>query len=220
MGKLRVALVDDHHLVRQAVEQQFAGQPDLAVVARLAYAGRLLDTLRRTGVDVLLLDLGMEQEVFDPVSMIARIRGLYPQIRIIVLSSMAYGEAALGVLRSGVHGYVLKNDPASQDLPAIVRRVLAGLPYYSPAIEDLLAEISGREAAAALLDAEERYMLHLASQGHTNRQIGFLLGFSEKTVRNRFTPIFRKLGATNRVEAIRRAQAMGLLSGQDGAAQA
>jgi two-component system response regulator DegU len=59
-------------------------------------------------------------------------------------------------------------------------------------------------------------MIELASKGHTNRQIGFLLGYSEKTVRNRFTPIFRKLGAANRVEAIRKAEAYGLLGTDKG----
>ena len=215
MGRIRVALVDDHYLVRQAVLQQFDGLPDLMIAAQLANAGRLLEVLRRAPIDVVLLDLSMDHEVFDPVSTIQRIRAHYPRVRLVVLSSIAYGEAALGVLRTGVDGYILKNDLASQDLPAIVRQVLAGEPYFSPKIHDLLAELSGDPVSPDLLDSQERYMLHLASQGHTNRQIGFLLGFSEKTVRNRFTPIFRKLGAVNRVEAIRRARSMGLLSGND-----
>ncbi len=211
-GKIRVAIVEDHPLVLQAVRQQLRGQRDISVVLELSHGSRLLGALRRQAVDVVLMDLGMDVGVFDPVSTVRRLRKLFPDVRVIVMSSHTYGETALGVLRSGVHAYVTKNDLLSLDMAEVIRRALSGERVYSPAIIELQAVLMEADPDGSMLDGEEREMLNLAAQGHTNRQIGYLLGYSEKTVRNRFTPIFRKLGAVNRVDAIRKAQKMGILA--------
>lgn len=209
---LRVGILEDHHLVRQAVQNQVESQPDMAMVLELSEPDRLLESLRRVSLDLLLIDLGMDRGVYDPLSTIQRVRSQHPALRVVVLSSMAFGEAAVGALRLGVDGYILKDDLASRDLAPILRQVMAGERYFSSRIEDLWAELVEPGADELALAEEDRHLLYLAAQGHTNRQIAFLLGFSEKTVRNRFTPIFRKLGASNRVDAIRRAQALGLFT--------
>jgi DNA-binding NarL/FixJ family response regulator len=127
------------------------------------------------------------------------------------MSSASHGARALGVLRAGVDGYVLKSDLSTLDLAAIIRRIRSGSRYFSPEIEELLAVALETETDGVVLDRDELDLMRLAFQGHTNKEIGHMLGYSEKTVRNRLTPIYRKLGASNRVEAIRKAEALGLL---------
>ena len=211
-ARIRIAIVEDHPLVMQAVTHQLKEIPDFSVVLELSHGSRLIAALRRRPVDLVLMDLGMDVGVFDPVTTLRQLREIFPEVRVLVMSSFAYGEAVMGVLRVGVHGYVNKNDLLSLDLSRVIRRVLSGERVYSPAIQEMLAIKEESVSDGDLLEPEEREMLNLAARGHTNRQIGFLMGYSEKTVRNRFTPIFRKLGAANRVDAIRRAQALGLLA--------
>lgn len=212
MVRTRVAIVEDHPLVMEALKQQISDHPGYELAAAVSHGSQLLDVLRRQPAEILLMDLGMDVGLFDPVSTLRRVRQMYPQMRVVVVSSMAYGETALQVLAVGVDGYVLKNDLTTLELTDVLDRVQAGVAYFSPAIEDLLAVLGEGDSGEQLLDSEEREMLKLAARGHTNREIGFFLGFSEKTMRNRFTEIYRKLGATNRVEAIRRARALGLLA--------
>ncbi len=212
MDRIRIGIVEDHHLTRSALVSQLSGEDDLRLVFVLEHGASLPAALRRAPADVLLLDLGMEGGAFDPVSMMERLRGIYPSLRVIVVSSLSFGETALGVLQSGVSGYLVKDDMMTLDLPQVVRRVFAGQPYFSPRIDDLRALLTEKRRDGPLFSREERRMLALAARGHTNRQIGYLLGYSEKTVRNRFTPIFRKLGAANRVEAILKARDLGLLA--------
>lgn len=211
-ARIRIAIVEDHPLIMQAVRQQLRETPDFSVVLELSHGSRLLPAIRRQAVDLVLMDLGMDIGVFDPVTVVRRLRELYPDVKILVMSSFSYGEAVLGVLRVGVHGYLNKNDLLSLDLGRVIRRVLSGEPVYSPAIEGLLASMQDVSPHEEMLEVEERELLSLAAQGRTNREIGLLLGYSEKTVRNRLTPIFRKLGASNRVDAIRRAKSLGLLT--------
>jgi two-component system response regulator DesR len=211
-AKLRVAIVEDHPLVMQAIRQQFREQPDISVELEISHGSRMLAALRRQPVDLVLMDLGMDVGVFDPVSTIRQIKDVFPRLRILVISSLAYGETVMGVLRSDVHGYLTKNDLVTIDLVDVVQRVMSGERVFSPAIAELQVVLFETGPEEDLLNQIERDMLSLAAQGHTNRQIGFLLGYSDKTVRNRFTSIFRKLGASNRVDAIRRAKTIGLLA--------
>lgn len=212
METIRIALVEDHHLVRRAVVDQLRAEPDLRVPLELEHGGRLLESLGGAGIQLVLLDLGMDYGVFDPITTIQRLRARHPEIRIVVLSSQLHSDTALRVLQTDIQGYVLKSDLMSLDLAAVVRRVASGGRYFSPEIEDMQASLEESGSGLPLLDHEERDLLRLAAEGNTNRQIAYLLGYSEKTVRNRLTPIYRKLGASNRVEALRRARAMGLLS--------
>jgi DNA-binding NarL/FixJ family response regulator len=212
MDRIHIAIVEDHPLIRQAVVDQLRAEPDIAVVLELSHGGRLLPALRGADVDVVLLDLAMDRGVFDPVTTVQRLKSQHPAIRVIVMSSASHGAPALGVLREGVDGYILKSDLNTLDLAAIIRRVRSGGRYFSPEIEELLAVAQESGPEGLVLDRDELDLIRLASQGHTNKEIGHLLGYSEKTVRNRLTPVFRKLGAANRVEAIRKAEALGLLS--------
>ena len=210
MDTIRVIIVEDHPLIRQAVLDQLQAEPDVIVVLELDHGGRLLPALRGAVVDVVLLDLGMDRGVFDPVTTVQRLKSQRPSVRVIVMSSASHGAKALGVLQAGVEGYILKSDLNTLDLASVIRRVRSGGRYYSPEIEELLAVALETGEEGPVLDREELDLIRLAAQGHTNRQIGHLLGYSEKTVRNRLTPVYRKLGAANRVEAIRKAEALGL----------
>lgn len=212
MGSTRVAILEDHPLVMEALKQQFEAHPAYELAAELAHGSQLLEVLRHSPVDLLLMDLGMDVGLFDPVSTLKRVRRVHPRMRVVVISSHSFGDVALRMLEVGVDGYILKNDLATLSLPDVLDRVLAGVPYFSPAIEDLQAALVEPVSDGLLLEPDEREMLALASRGHTNREIGFLLGYSEKTMRNRFTGIYRKLGAANRVDAIRRARALGVLA--------
>jgi len=215
VSKIRIAVVEDHPLMLQAVRQQLEVQPDFTLVLMLAHGSELLPAMRQKPVDIVILDLGMDTGLFDPVSTVQQLRMRYPGVVILVLSSLVFGEKTLGVLEAGVHGYLTKSDLVSMDLAKVLRRLLSGDRVFSHAIDDLrLSMLDVRSPARALFCREERQMLHLAAQGHTNKEIAFMLGYSEKTVRNRFTPIFRKLGAANRVDAIRKAQVMGFLQSQ------
>jgi DNA-binding NarL/FixJ family response regulator len=210
---IRVVAIDDHPLILKTIVQELERQDDMDVVGTAAHGSELQRLVRETSPDVVILDLGMSTGEFEPVSAIKALRQAHPDVRVLVLTGYEYATWAHELIAAGVEGYVLKSDDLSLCLPEGVRRVHAGGRFYSPAA----TEKYFARAEDSLLTEQELALLNLAAQGCSNERIGKTLGLSEKTVRNYFPVIYRKLGidvgkgANPRVTAINKARELGLL---------
>lgn len=150
-GPIRVLLVDDHELVRQAISLAFDGSPDIELVAQAALAGDGLVAARQHRPDVVLLDRRLPDG--DAVEVIGQFLQASPASRVLVFTGYADDEIAARVIDVGAAGLVLKARQVD-GLVAAIRRVAAGervLPPESPGelpvILQPLARTSARETA-------------------------------------------------------------------------
>ena len=206
---LRVIVVDDHPIFRAYFMETLNQAPDITVVQTLEHSGQLLLALRKTPCEAVVLDLLMPG-AFDPLSFLRELRHAYPALKILVVSGVEGGPYMQAVLALGVHGYLVKTDDLTLDLPVALRRIMQGERVLSADLEvwtGLQVEIAPQDLT----------ILRLMAQGYENDQIATALTLSDKTVRNLVSLLYRKLnlpdtpGLNKRVLAVTRARTLGLL---------
>lgn len=192
---VRVILADDHTLVRAGIRRILESQPGCVVVGEAADGHEAIETLRRVQADVLVLDLKMEGR--DGIEVLRVAKAARPELRVIVLTMHAGREYVARAMEEGANGYLLK-DSAVQDLAAAIDAVMAGRTYFSPAIQQQMAEIlNGREPATPDLRAltdREREVLVLLVRGLSTKEIAAALDIGARTVETHRANLMRKLG--------------------------
>jgi DNA-binding NarL/FixJ family response regulator len=138
---------------------------------------------------------------FDPIAAINRIRARYPAMKILVVSAYDDDIYVQGLLRAGVDGYHLKDQPLS-DLRLALQRVLDGEKWITSRLVDKLLRYTDAHSPAPLLTARQREILSLLQQGLDNQNIAQQLGLSVKTIENHLTRLYRQLDVQSRLEAV------------------
>lgn len=207
---VRVMLVDDHRVFLSGLSRLLADEPWASVVATAGSAAEALEALAVAEPDVAVVDLrlGDAPGITDGVELTAALRRATPGLRVLVLTMHADEVLAQRALAAGATGYVLK-DAEPDDVLAAIRQVARG---------DLV--LSGRVAGAGSapvatselpeLTEREREVLDLVARGASTEGIARELFLSTKTVRNRLSQLYAKLGVTSRAEAVVRAREGGL----------
>jgi two-component system response regulator DesR len=198
---IRVAVVDDHPHVAIAVRTLLEDVPDIQIVAEAGRGSELVSLVRKTRPDVLLLDLLIEPE-FDALSEVKRLRDMFPELRICILSAYLEPPIVRDLLQSGAYGYILKDDDYVSRIDTILRDLAEGEVYLSPQAYEALAHATRDEGKSEILTEREIEVLRLAKRGLPNPQIAQALHISPGTVRNHLSAIYRKLGVHNRHEAL------------------
>jgi DNA-binding NarL/FixJ family response regulator len=199
---VRVALVDDHEIVRRGLREllESAGLEVVGEAGTAAEAVRRMPALRP---DVLLLDMQLPDGT--GVEVCRDVRSALPDIRVLVLTSYDDDEALFASIMAGASGYLLKQVRGA-DLVDAVRRVASGQSLLSPEVtarvlERLRRPASPQDPGLAQLTEQEHRVLDLVAEGLTNRQIGTRLGLAEKTVKNHVSGVLAKLGLGSRTQA-------------------
>jgi DNA-binding NarL/FixJ family response regulator len=209
-GEIRVAVADDHPVVRDGLVAMLETQPDLAVVGAAATGEEALALVARTDPDVLLLDL--EMPLLDGVEVLRRLQARRVRTRIIVFTVFDTDERIIAAVEAGAAGYVLKGAPRAEVFAA-VRAVAGGGSLLAPiATSAVLRRLRGdTPPESPSLTPRERMVLEHLARGLGNKQIAARLGIAERTVKFHVSSVFSKLGATNRTEAVTRAAQAGLI---------
>ena len=207
---IRVAIVDDHAIVREGVRAILAGQPDMQVVGEAGDGAAAWELVQTLAPDVLVLDLGLHG--LSGFGLVRAVVQEAPQTGVLVLSM--HGRAhALEALRCGARGYVAK-EATTEDLVAGVRAVAEGRQYVSPT---LAARGVAADATATAPDPletltlREREVLRLAAEGLGNVEIGACLFISPRTVEIHRGRVMRKLGLQNVAELVHFALRRGVI---------
>jgi DNA-binding NarL/FixJ family response regulator len=212
---IRVAIADDHPVVREGLAAMLETQPDLEVVGQAETGPEALALVASREPDVLLLDLEMPE--LDGVGVLRRLRETRSPTRAIVFTVFDTDERIIAAVEAGAAGYLLKGAPRGEVFAA-VRTVAAGGSLLAPvAASAVLRRVRGEEALRAAstapdLTPRERSILEHLARGLANKQIAAALGISERTVKFHVSSVFEKLGAGNRTEAVARAAQAGLIS--------
>ena len=208
-ARIRVAIADDHPVVREGLAVMLETQSDLEVVGQAENGPDAVALVASREPDVLLLDL--EMPALDGVGVLRRLRELGASTRAIVFTVFDTDDRIIAAVEAGAAGYLLKGAPRAEVFAA-VRTVASGGSLLTPvAASAVLRRMRGTPSAPALTPREQSVLEHLA-RGQANKQIAATLGISERTVKFHMTAIFTKLGATNRTEAVTLAMQAGLIT--------
>jgi DNA-binding NarL/FixJ family response regulator len=196
---IRVALCDDHRVVRAGLEQLLVTFDDVEVVGSAANGEEAIALCADATPDVLLLDLQMPD--LDGTQVTGRVLSVAPSTRIVVFTSFSDRDRILGALDAGAIGYLLK-DAEPEELHAAIRAAARGeAPLAPKAAAALLADRGVAKKPAIELTVRERDVLALVIDGMGNKQIARRLGISEKTVKGHLTNLFQRIGVADRTQA-------------------
>lgn len=187
---IRVAVVDDHAIVRAGIRALIADEEDLEIVGEFSEGATALQQLSELSPDVLLVDLTLPR--MDGVEVLRRARGASPKTRCVVLSMHTTPEFVRPALRAGASGFVVKG-AGLDELVTALRAVAAGGTFLDESLEPSALALGTQTDDLERLTPREREILRLVAQGNTNRQIGEILGLSPKTVDAHRTNLMRKL---------------------------
>ncbi|NCO95934.1 MAG: DNA-binding response regulator [Armatimonadetes bacterium CG2_30_66_41] len=206
MAKIRVAIVDDETVIRQAMTQLLDMEEDLEVVGGGKNGEEAIDLVHEHLLDVLLTDLNMP--VMDGLTAIRAIKREYPNVEICVLTVHADDEHLFEALKAGAKGYLLKDATPDEVVEAVRTVAHGGAVLYAPLATRVLAEFQrltqqkdDLQRLFSQLTRRELECLGLLADGKTNRQIADELFLSLKTVKTHVGNILRKLEVNSRTEA-------------------
>ncbi|HSL11742.1 MAG TPA: response regulator transcription factor [Actinomycetota bacterium] len=206
---IRVALADDHRVVRVGLEQLLGTFDDVAWVGSADGGEAAVALCERERPDVLLLDLQMPG--VDGIQATRRIRDAAPETHVVVFTSFSDRDGIVQALDAGAVGYLLK-DAEPEEISAAIRAAARGEAPLAPrAAAALLADRRSRAASDVELSPREREVLQLVLDGLANKQIARRLGISEKTVKGHLTNLFQRIGVSDRTQAALWAERTGAL---------
>jgi DNA-binding NarL/FixJ family response regulator len=191
---IRIAIVDDHAMVRAGLRGFLADQADFAVVAEADSGRGAVDIVRDAEVDVIVLDISMPDQ--SGVDALAAIRARAPDLPVLILSGLPEQHYATALLRLGANGYLNKTcDP--DEMVLAIRTVCRGRRYISAGVAEMLAEGlcrgGDKPAHERLSQRELQVFMHLA-QGDTVGHMAQDLSLSVKTISTYRTRVMEKLG--------------------------
>ena len=212
--QIRVVAVEDHPLMLKAIRDELSSDPEIQIVGELNHSWDLAKLVHDKQPDVLILDLALSGETFEPLTMVRNLTRANPNLHIMILTGYDDSLLMRSLIEAGALGYVLKNDNLSMELCRAVKTVYNGDPFYSDKVVHKLMTVVQPD----ILTSQEVATLRLVAKGQTNNEIAAAMNLSEKRVRNILTNIYLKLdvrgeGITNqRVAGVNKARELGLLN--------
>jgi DNA-binding NarL/FixJ family response regulator len=203
---IRVALVDDHSLVRDGIKALLAVMAPLEVVGEAENGAQAIEMVGRSQPDLLLVDISLRD--MNGLELTRVLRSQYPSLKVLMLSMYDNYEYVSESVRAGASGYVLKNSP-SREIIAAIEAIASGGTFYS-------AEIAQRLIADKSTDNEltprESQVLYKMAQGLNNKEMARELDISVRTVETHRLSIRRKLNIDKPAALVKYAIDHGIIS--------
>ena len=220
-SKIRIITADDHQLTREGLKRIIEMEEDMEVVAECGDGIQVLELCNIHHPDVVLMDINMPVE--NGVTATERMRELFPDIKVLILSIHDDESYVFETLRKGASGYLLK-DLEAEVLIQAIRAVVEGHAYIHPKVTGKLInqlrrmtdlEENGTLSAQPSRSTEVKFVaektpltrreaevLRLMAEGKSNKAIGEQLFISEKTVKNHVSSILQKMEVDDRTQAV------------------
>jgi DNA-binding NarL/FixJ family response regulator len=196
---IRVAIADDHRVVRVGLEQLLATFDDVELVGSADGGEAAAALVASTKPDVVLLDLSMPD--IDGIEVTRRAAATSPGTRVVLFTSFSDRDQILQALDAGAIGYLLKDAEPEAIHDALRAAARGEAPLAPKAAAELLASRADGPAGGVELTTRERDVLQLVIAGDANKQIARKLGISEKTVKGHLTNLFQRIGVQDRTQA-------------------
>ncbi|PZV15255.1 MAG: DNA-binding response regulator [Pseudanabaena sp.] len=201
---IQILLVDDQYIIRQGLKVMLESNPDMQVIGEAENGQRALDQIPLLQPDIVLMDIRMP--IMDGVAATGAISQLYPDLKILILTTFDDDEYVSKAMRLGAKGYLLK-DTEPDELAMAIRAVIKGHTQLGPGLFEKAiasnATVSSISSPSELaqLTPRELEVLKLIASGSNNREIAEVLFLSENTVKNYVTNILSRLNLRDRTQA-------------------
>ena len=190
-GPIRVALVDDHHLIREGLRLVLQGEAGFEIVGEASDHASAIELAATERPDVLVLDLTFPEG--DAMPLLRTLRATEPNLRIVVLTMHSDPETVRQALAAGAAGYMVKG-AQSREIVEAIRAVARGERYLHSSVTNAVVEDSIRWFEAGTMSVREREVLSLLASGQSPAQIAKGLDISVHTVRRHLANVSTKLG--------------------------
>ena len=200
---IRVAIADDHPIVREGLRRIVSEDGGISVVGEASSAVELFRLLGSAPIDVVLLDVSMPGNTF--VDTLKDLRRVHPSVKVLVISAHPEDQWAMRSLQAGAAGYLTK-DHSPEQLVLAIRRVARGGKYVSETMAERLAGMvdSGRTRAPhETLSDREFEVLRALGSGMMVKDVAAQLGLSAKTVSTYRTRLLEKMGLKTKADLVR-----------------
>lgn len=204
---IKILLVEDHELTRKGIAYSLKTFPDIEIIGDVDNGKKAVDFISSKKPDVILMDIAMP--VMNGIDATKKINESYPDIKIIMLTSINEKQSVLSAFHSGANAYCMK-DIKSEELINIIKAVMTGAVWIDPNIAryvlDILQTTGIQEENKTTsnlfnLTAREREILKLIAEGRSNKDIAEKLVLSLHTVKNHVKNIIQKLAVDDRTQA-------------------
>jgi DNA-binding NarL/FixJ family response regulator len=209
MSKIRVALVDDHQIVRDGIRSLLTGIEDIEVIMEAYDAMCILERLKVVRPDVMIVDISLPE--ISGIELTKIVTSQYPSIKIVMLSMYTNQEFIFNAIKAGAKGYLPKTITREELLNAI-REVYQGNEYFSKDVSNIilksyLKQVKDPERYDALQDEKltnrELEILRFVAEGYSNQLIADKLFISVRTVESHKNHIMQKLELTTTVDLVK-----------------
>lgn len=204
---IKILLVEDHELTRKGIAYSLKTFPDIEIIGDVDNGKKAVDFISSKKPDVILMDIAMP--VMNGIDATKKINESYPDIKIIMLTSINEKQSVLASFHSGANAYCMK-DIKSEELINIIKAVMTGAVWIDPNIARYVLDILQTTGIPAEnktpnnifnLTAREREILKLIAEGRSNKDIAEKLVLSLHTVKNHVKNIIQKLAVDDRTQA-------------------
>jgi DNA-binding NarL/FixJ family response regulator len=215
MRPYQIVLADDHLMLRHGIKRIIEEAEDLVVVGEASDGLELLDLLKKSTPDMVILDLSMPK--LRGLEAATEIKTIYPKVKILILTMHNNKEYLIQALSARTDGYLLKEDTDTQ-LIAAIESIRQGKIFLSPLmLSDLTSNLIDfidrtGEPHDETLSNREKQVLTLLSEGKSSKEIAKLLFISSRTVEHHRASINRKLNIQNIVDLVKYAIRKGYTS--------
>ena len=203
MKTIRIALVDDHILVREGIRTLLSMVEHFEIAGEAGSGSEALELVAREQPDILLMDIGLKD--INGLELTGIIKKRHPATKVLILSMYDNQEYVSSSLRMGASGYVLKEAP-SQDIISAIDVLAVGGRFYSGDVAHKLAQ---EETEEGELTPRERQVLLMMAQGLNNKAMARELAISVRTVETYRLNIRRKLDIEKPADLVKRAMEYG-----------
>jgi two-component system NarL family response regulator/two-component system response regulator DegU len=209
---IRIAIADDHRIIREGLELLLAETDNIEIVAHAADGAELIQLLETSNVDVALLDVRMPS--MTGLDVLERIRDRGIQVAIVMLSMYGDPVYVSRAIELGASGYLLKS-VGQDELVQAIETVAAGKPYFQAEVSGpLVSRMVGSDPQGPVGDMtiEQIQILQLLADGADNTTIAQTLSVSEAAAKAKLRSIYGSLGVQRRSEAVAVAMRLGLIT--------
>lgn len=206
MTPYTIVLADDHALFRQGVRKIIEEVEGLQVVGEANDGLELLELLKKQDPHLVILDISMPN--LRGLEAAREIKGLYPRIRILLLTMHKKKDFLQQGLEAGVDGFLVKEDADTALLEAI-KTIRRGEKFYSPLLSTKLADLAFQKGKTDPLTKREKEVAKLLAEGKSSKEIAELLYISIYTVRRHRDNIMKKLDLKGLADLVRYAMDQG-----------
>ena len=206
---IKILIADDQELIRESLKIILSTNNEFEVIDTVGSGKEVVESIRRHIPDIILMDVRMPD--MDGVQCTKFVKEVYPEIKVIVLTTFDDDEYIFSALKYGASGYLLKG-VSLDELTSAIKTVLQGGAIFNPNVaskvtkifsemakNNIVAERIHDEDLPNLSDTESK-IIQQVSQGLSNKEIAEILKFTEGTIRNYLSVILDKLQLRDRTQ--------------------